>query len=86
MSKNSFELDGAGVRGLLQSQEVQDMCMEAGEQIASMASGMSGNEYRVEPYVHSKRATATVSPASAHAYYSELKNNWLLKASESVTI
>lgn len=75
-----FELDGAGVRELLQGAEMQSILQDAAEKVHSSASGMTGMEYRAEVKVGQKRAVATIAADSARAYYENAKNNTLLKA------
>lgn len=86
MSKAEFKLNGAGVRELLQGAEMQSILQTAAEKAAAAAMSDSGLEYNVEPRMGKKRAKAIVTPGNAHAYYSNLKHNWLLKALGSARI
>lgn len=75
-TKFKFELNRQGVRELLQSSEMKSICTEAANRVAEAA----GDGYEVSSQVGATRVNARVSPATAHAYYSNLKHNTLLKA------
>lgn len=72
-----FELDGAGVRELLQSDEMISVLSEYGEGVLNRAGA---TDYKMETGHGKKRANATITPNSPKAYYSNLKHNTLLKA------
>ena len=80
MADFKFELNRDGVRELLQSAEMQGIVQELAEGVSGRAAGMTGLEYKVTAKAGRNRATATVSPDSAHAYYENLQHNTLLKA------
>lgn len=77
--RTKFVLNRAGVRELLQSQEMATICTEAAQKVAANASH-DGLEYEVSTMVGKNRVNARVSPGSIHAYFSNLKHNTLLKA------
>lgn len=80
MSKVRFVLRRAGVWELLKSEEMVSYLTEKAENVSAAASGMSGLDYAVSPYVGKRRANASVSAASYRAYRENLENNTLLKA------
>lgn len=76
MSKYEFKLNRQGVGELLKSGAVQGMCSE----YATRALNACGVGYESKSQVGKNRASAIVYPATAHAHYSNLKHNTLLKA------
>lgn len=76
MSDFVFELNQAGVRELLKSAGMQNAVNEVGEQILNAC----GDGYEVKHSVGRTRATCTVYPATAKAYYSNRKHKTLQKA------
>ncbi len=81
MSEFELVLNSEGVKALLKSQEMKNICKEYADGIASRASSVSeGAEYSAASFVGQNRAGATVKPDNPHAYYSNLKHNTLLKA------
>lgn len=74
--KYRFELNRQGVKELMQSSAMKSICTEAANRVAERA----GDGYEVTTMVGATRVNARVSPANAHAYYSNLKYNTLLKA------
>lgn len=74
--KFKFELNRQGVKELLQSSEMKSICSQAANQAAAAA----GDGYEVSTMTGATRVNARVSPATAHAYYSNLRHNTLLKA------
>lgn len=76
MSKVKFELNRAGVRELLRSQEMMNVCRESANTIANRA----GDGYEVDTYVGANRVNASVYAATPEARKDNLKNNTLLKA------
>ena len=76
MSDFLFELNQAGVRELLKSAEIQSKVNEVGEQILDVC----GDGYEVKHNIGRTRATCTVHPATAKAYYSNRKHKTLQKA------
>lgn len=76
MSDFRFELNSAGVRELLKSAEMQGKVNEVGQQILDAC----GDGYEVKHNVGRTRATCTVHPATAKAYYSNRKHKTLQKA------
>lgn len=75
-SKVKFELDRNGVREMMQSSGIMAEC----EKYASAIQSSAGSEYEVSTRIGGTRAIAKVAPSTAHAYYSNLKHNTLLKA------
>lgn len=76
MSNFLFELNRDGVRELLKSAEMQNTVNEVGQQILDAC----GDGYEVKHNVGRSRATCTVHPATAKAYYSNRKHKTLQKA------
>lgn len=82
MPKVQFDLDSAGVKALLLSQEMGNVVAAHAERIAGRAGSMTGLEYEAASGAGKGRVKATVRAGSPHAYYENLKNNTLLKALE----
>lgn len=76
MSKVKFELNRAGVRELLRSQEAVNVCRSYAEMIRNRA----GSGYEVDTYVGTNRANASVSAATYEARKDNYEHNTLLKA------
>lgn len=84
MSKVKIELDSAGIRELLRSQAMMDKVEGTAQKVCDVAVASSGRNYEVVPKVGAGRVQASVKASDAHAYYSNLKHNTLLKALGSV--
>lgn len=69
-------LNGAGVRELLQSQEILDACLDLAEQIASQC----GDGYEVSQFVGKNRVNASVYADTAEAQRDNFENDTLLNA------
>lgn len=82
MSKVKFELNRAGVAQLLKGAEMQGILSEYAEEVRGRctAGSVGTEEYASAVQVRGSRAVGTVRADSAHAYYSNLKHNTLLKA------
>lgn len=82
MSNVEFELNREGVAELLKSTEMQQILSSYAGQVCRncTAGGVGIEEYESEVVVGRTRAVANVRAATAHAYYSNLKHNTLLKA------
>lgn len=76
MSKVRFELNKAGVRELLRSQEMMTVCKEYADRIRSRA----GAGYEVSTYVGTNRVNASVYADTYEARRDNYENNTLLKA------
>ena len=76
MSKVKFELNRAGVRELLQSQEMASICLNYANGVQSRA----GNGYEVSTFVGRNRVNASVYAETAEARRDNYDNNTLLKA------
>lgn len=76
MAKFHVELNSDGVRELLQSSEMTDICRSLAEGIA----GRAGAGYEVTTYRGKNRVNASVHAATNEATQDNLKNNTLLKA------
>lgn len=85
MGEFKFELNHAGAVELLQSPELVSLIESLGNQCAEAASS-KGVEYKSETAVRGDRVSAKITPDNPHAYYSNLKNNTLLKALGSIKI
>ena len=76
MSKFKFELNKAGVRELLQSDEMQAVLNKK----ASNAVNRLGAGYEKDSYVGKNRANAMVYAETYQAKKDNLRNNSILKA------
>lgn len=76
MAKFHVELNREGVRELLQSAEMMQICQSHAQAIAVRA----GDGYSVSTYTGRTRVNASVMPATKAAQQDNLKNNTLLKA------
>ena len=76
MSKARITLNKAGVRALLQSEEMMTMLRDR----ADSAAKMCGDGYESGSYVMPTRAVARVSAVTVKARLDNLKNNTILKA------
>lgn len=76
MSKLEFVLNRAGVKQLLKSQEMQEVCESYAEEVASKC----GDGYEVDTYVGKNRANASVRTVTAEAVRDNFENNTLEKA------
>lgn len=76
MSKFKFVLDRGGVRELLKSTEIADIC----EQYASNIKAAAGEGYKCELRHYPERTGAAVYPETDKAYFENLHKNTLLKA------
>ena len=76
MSRVKFELDRAGVRELLKSQEAMGICKEYASNIRNRA----GDGYEVDTHVGTNRVNASVYAATYKARRDNYENNTLLKA------
>lgn len=75
MSKVKFELNRAGVRELMQSDEAVNVC----KQYADAMQARAGEGYEVSTYIGKTRANASVYAATEEARKDNLENNTLLK-------
>lgn len=76
MAKVRIELNRAGVRELLKSDEMQAICKEQAGKIQRRA----GTGYVSDTFVGKNRCNASVWPESPEAKRDNLKHNALLKA------
>lgn len=84
MSKVKIELNSAGIQALLKSQEIMGKVEDVAHRVCDVAVESSGRSYEVDATIGARRGWASVKAADAHAYYSNLKHNTLLKALGSV--
>lgn len=75
MSKVKIELNKKGVRQLLRSQEMKQICEEHAEAIR----GRCGEGYEVSTYTGTNRVNASVYTATYEARKDNSDNNTLLK-------
>lgn len=80
MSKVKFELNRDGVKELLKGAEMQGIINDYAQQVQNAA----GDGYESEMVTGANRAWATVKAGTAHAYYSNLRHNTLLKATGGI--
>ena len=76
MGKVKIVLNREGVRSLLKSQEMQDICKEHATSIRSRC----GSGYETDVYVGQNRANAMVWTDTLEAIKDNLQNNTILKA------
>lgn len=76
MSKVKVKLNGAGVRQLLQSTEMQTLLSEKAREIV----GRCGEGYSSDIYVGKNRANAMIKADTRKSQRDNLKNNTILKA------
>lgn len=76
MAKLKFELNKSGVRNLLRSKEMMDICSE----YANNALGRLGDGYEVSTYSGTNRVNAEVYAETYAAKKENLKSNTILKA------
>lgn len=76
MSNIKFVLNSAGVRELLKSKEVENVCMEHARRVQSRA----GEHYSAEPRHYQKRTGAAIYPNDIIGYNDNQKNNTLLRS------
>ena len=76
MSKVKFELDRAGVRELMQSNEMMNVCREYAEQVRARA----GEGYEASTFVGRNRVNASVRAETFEAIRNNHQYNTLLKA------
>ena len=76
MAKFKFELNTAGVRELMQSSEMMDVC----KQYADNALSSLGDGYEVSTYVGKTRVNASVIATTYAAKKENAENNSILKA------
>jgi len=76
MSKFKFELNRAGVKELMQSEEMQSILKE----YATGIRNRCGEGYEQDIYIGKNRANAMVWPETFQAKRDNLKNNTILKA------
>lgn len=72
----TFKLNGSGVRELLRSKEMLDIC----KSYADKAQQSLGDGYEVTTHVGSNRCNAMVSAESFAAKRENLKENTIIKA------
>lgn len=76
MSKTKIELNSAGIRALLRSEEMKEACQAQ----ASAVAKRCGTGYESDSYVGKGRVNCSVYPATPKANRDNLRNNTLLKA------
>lgn len=76
MAKVKIELNRDGVRQLLRSQEMQDICKQEAQTIANSC----GDGYGVDSYTGKNRCNAMVWADTWGAKRDNLENNTLIKA------
>lgn len=76
MSNIKFTLNKSGVRELLRSSEMMEICQEYANAVAHRA----GTGYEVSTHTGRNRVNASVTAGTFEAKQDNLKNNTLLKA------
>ena len=77
MAKMRIVLDKKGVRELLRSQEMMDICLEHAEATKAAAGGEG---YEISSYVGSNRVNASVRADTIETIKDNYKNNTLIKS------
>lgn len=76
MAQSKFVLNREGVRELLRSKEMADICLE----YANRAQGRLGAGYEVTTHTGTNRVNAEIAAATYAAKRDNSKNNSILKA------
>lgn len=76
MSKVKFELNRAGVREILQSQEIIDVLEGYADEVIRKCDG----NYETSAMVGRNRANVSVMTSDSDTYYKNLNDNEVLKA------
>lgn len=76
MANVEVKLNSAGVRELLKSAEVKQVCYECAEQVAARA----GDGFEIEPRNYPERSGYAVKASDAKSYYHNQKHNTLIRA------
>lgn len=76
MSNLKIELNHAGIREMLRSEEAREIC----EAEARKAQGKLGEDYYASSFVGKERCNASVLALSKKAKVDNMKNNTILKA------
>ena len=76
MSKGKFKLNRSGVRELMKSSEMLEICTEYANDIRDRA----GEGYEVSQHIGKNRVNASVIAATRSAMQDNYKHNTLLKA------
>lgn len=76
MAKVKFELNREGVRDLLKSKEMMDVC----QKYANNALGKLGDGYEVTTHTGSNRVNAEVAAVTYAAQKENLSDNTIIKA------
>lgn len=76
MAKVRFELNREGVRDLLRSKEMMDVCQE----YANNALGKLGDGYEVTTHTGTNRVNAQVAAVTYEAKKENLSDNTIIKA------
>lgn len=79
MSKTKIVLNSTGVRALLKSNEIANVC----DEIASNVLARCGDGYERDSYIGKNRVNAMVYASTYQAKKDNLENNTLLKAVSS---
>lgn len=81
MSKRvEFKLNPGGIMELFKSPEVNSWLQEVGDNVAGIASDMSGEEYEARAHNADRTAVVNIFPASREAALDNYRNNTLEKA------
>lgn len=80
MAKIEIKLDSAGVRALLQSPEIQAVCVDR----IRAAQAMCGDGYKTDTYVGRTRVNAMLRAATPQAMADNAKNHTIEKAIRSI--
>ena len=76
MAKVEIKLESAGVRELLRSEEMQDICTKH----ANAVRKKLGKGYAISSYTGKNRVNASILAETEEAYREQLENNSILKA------
>ncbi len=76
MAKGKLKLRKEGVKEMLLSDEIKEVCEDQAEKVRARA----GDGYEVSTYKGTNRVNASVRPVTQEAYKDNLENNTLMKA------
>jgi len=80
MSSFKFVVNGAGIKELLKSEQMQNICEAYGEQVKAAA----GPGYELARRNYPERSGVSVYPGNDDAYYDNLSHNTLEKIMRSL--
>lgn len=80
MANVEVKMNSAGAIELMNSYEMQQICLQHAQKIAESANAKGGGGYEANVQPGATRAHARATTASDHARKTEFNNNYLLKS------